>query len=285
MKVVRTFSTSANLGPGFDTLGICFNLFNDYEFRVNDCYKLVGFDNEYNISSNNLIIRSYEEVFNYLHKDIIYIYLKEKERNIPTSRGLGSSASCIVAGIMIANDVLGNPLSKEEMFQIASSIEGHPDNVAPLIYGGFTCSFRDDIFYKINLNVSKIFKFMVCIPPFELSTSLARSVLPKEVSINKAVFNISHCVALVKALEQGDMDLLSVSKKDLLHEPYRYELIKGSDLIRNYATINGAVCMISGAGSTLLLISDKNIKPYDELKGWQFKEVEICDEGAYIYEK
>lgn len=284
MKVVRTFSTSANMGPGFDTLGICFDIYNDYEFEINDKYELIGFDEKYTDPKNNLIIESYEKVFEYLKKELIYIYLKEKEHNIPTSRGLGSSASCIVAGIMIANDILGNPLSKEEVFQLASSIEGHPDNVAPLIFGGFTCSFKEDKFYKINLPVSNNFNFMVCIPPFELSTAKARSVLPKEIAVSTAVFNISHCVALVKALEQGNMQLLSISKKDMLHEPYRYELIKDSDVVRQFALENEAVCMISGAGSTLLLISEKELNPYGLLEGWKFKKVNICDKGAFIYE-
>ena len=283
MKVVRTFSTSANLGPGFDTFGICFDLYNDYSFKKSNEYQLINFDDKYSDPKNNLIIQSYEKVFEVLNKKIEYIELVQLEQNIPTSRGLGSSASCIVSGIMIANDLLGNPLSKEDVFQLASSIEGHPDNVAPLIYGGLTCSFKDDKFYKVQLDVNKIYKFMVCIPPFELSTALARSVLPKEIKMSDAVFNISHAVTMIKALENGDMDLLKKGKQDKLHEPYRYSLIKDSDVLLKYCDQNNCVCMISGAGPTILLISDKKLN--FEYNDWKIYEVKVNSQGAYIYEK
>lgn len=285
MKVVRTFSTSANIGPGFDCLGICFDLFNDYSFEVSDEYLLTGFDNKYLDPSKNLIIKSYEEVFKKLNKDLVYIKLNQIAQNIPTSRGLGSSASCIVSGIMIANEVLNNILSKDEVFQIASELEGHPDNVAPLIYGGFTCSFKDDEYIKVELNVNQAYNFMVCIPPFELSTALARSVLPKEISVKNAVFNMSHLVAMIKALENGDMELLKRGKQDLIHEPYRYKLIKDSYVVIDYANKNNAVCLISGAGSTLLLISKDKINKIDCLNDWRFEEVKVNYKGAYVYEK
>ncbi len=285
MKVVRTFSTSANIGPGFDCLGICFDLYNDYSFEVNDEYLLTGFDEKYLDPKRNLIIQSYEKVFNKLNKELIYIKLDQIVQNIPTSRGLGSSASCIVSGVMMANNVLGNILSKDEIFQIASEIEGHPDNVAPLIYGGFTCSFKDEEYIKVELDINPTFNFMVCIPPFELSTALARSVLPKEISVKDAVFNMSHLVATIKALENGDMGLLKSGKQDLIHEPYRYKLIKDSDVVIDYANNNNAVCLISGAGSTLLLISNNKINKIDQLKDWRFEEVKVNNKGAYIYEK
>lgn len=285
MKAVRTFSTSANVGPGFDTLGICFDLYNEYEFIISDKYQLNGFEKKHSYPNNNLIISSYEKVFKKLNKPLKYITLNQVVQNIPTSRGLGSSASCIVCGIMIANDVLNNILSKEEVFQLASEIEGHPDNVAPLIFGGFTCSFKDDKFYKVSLNINENYKFMVCIPPFELSTSMARSVLPKEISIKDAVFNISHCVTMIKALESGDFELLKQGKKDLIHEPYRYPLIKDSKKVIEFAEKNDAICLISGAGSTLLLISKKEFNYIEGLEQWRFENVNINYSGAYIYEK
>ena len=138
MKVVRTYATSANIGPGFDCLGICFDIYNEYAFEKSSKYELVGFHKNYSKPKYNLIISAYEKVFDIKNKKLEYIKLTEVVKNIPNSRGLGSSASCIVAGILIANEILGNILDKDEIFQIASSIEGHPDNVAPLIFGGFT---------------------------------------------------------------------------------------------------------------------------------------------------
>ena len=285
MKIVRTFATSANVGPGFDTLGICFDLYNEYEYSISDEYIIKEFKEKYCNPKRNLIIKSYEEVFKRLNKELIYITLKQLKQDIPTSRGLGSSASCIVTGILIANDILGNPLSKDEIFQIASDIEGHPDNVAPLIYGGFTCSFKEDEYKKIPLTINSKYKFMVCIPSFELSTAKAREVLPKNVNMSDAVFNVSHAIAMIKALETGDMELLKLGKKDKLHEPFRYPLINESEKIIEYANENNAVCLISGAGSTLLLISDKEIKNLPKLNNWIYKEVNVLNIGAYIYEK
>jgi len=285
MKVVRTFSTSANLGPGFDTFGICFDLYNDYSFEKSNKYELINFEEKYSTPENNLIIKSYEKVFELLNKPIQFIKLEQLIQNIPTSRGLGSSASCIVSGILIANSILECPLSQEEIFQIASEIEGHPDNVAPLIFGGLTCSFKEDKFYKIKLDLNKKYKFKVCIPPFELSTVLARSVLPKEVKMSDAVFNVSHAVAMIKSLENGDMELLKKAKQDKLHEPYRLSLIQGSNLLIDFCNQNNCVCMISGAGSTMLIIYDKEMSNINVLEDWKFIDVNINYEGAYIYEK
>lgn len=283
MKTVRTYATSANLGPGFDCLGVCFDIYNEYDFEENASYELRGFDEAFLNPSNNLIIQSYEKVFELKNKELKYIKLSESIKNIPNSRGLGSSASCIVAGVMIANDILGNILATDEIFQIASLIEGHPDNVAPLIYGGLTCSFKNEEYYTIKYSVSKEFIFTVCIPSFELKTVDARRVLPKEVSMKDAVSNIAHTVGVIKALESGNLELLKASAIDKLHEPYRFPLIKGSNDVIKFGKVNNAVCFISGAGSTMLLISKQNLDfTYQD---WQVKEVKILDKGAYIYEK
>ena len=283
MKIVRTYATSANLGPGFDAFGICLNLYNEYSFEVSDKYEIKEFNERYQNPSNNLIIESYERVFNILNKKIIPIKLTQLVHDIPTSRGLGSSASCIVSGVMIANDILGNILSTDEVFQIASRIEGHPDNVAPLIYGGLTCSFKNEEYHTIKYDVAKEFIFTVCIPSFELKTSDARRVLPKEVLMKDAVSNIAHTVGVLKALESGSLELLKVSAIDKLHEPYRFPLIKGSNDVIKFGKENDAVCFISGAGSTMLLISKKHLN--FSYQDWQIKEVKILDNGAYIYEK
>lgn len=283
MKIIRTFATSANLGPGFDSFGICFNLYNEYSFEVSNEYEIFEFTEKYSNPFNNLIIKSYEEVFNYLNKEIIPIKLKQLVQNIPSSRGLGSSASCIVSGVMIANDILGNVLSTDEVFQIASKIEGHPDNVAPLIYGGLTCSFKNDKYYTVKCNISECFKFTVCIPSFELKTSVARSVLPKSISMSDAVSNISHSVALIKALEYGDMELLKAANVDKLHQDYRFPLINGSDYFIKFAKQSNATCMISGAGPTILLISKESLNiNFDD---WLVLEQSVNYKGAYIYEK
>lgn len=283
MKVVRTFATSANLGPGFDTFGLCYEFYNEYAFEVSLFYILEGFDSKYSDPSKNLIIQSYEEVFKTLNKDIIPLKITQLVQNIPTSRGLGSSASCIVAGVLMANDILENILTKDEIFQIASKIEGHPDNVAPLIFGGFTCSFKNEKYHTIELSIASDFVFTLCIPNFELETAVARSVLPKEVKMADAVSNISHSVALVKAFETNDLELLKIASVDKLHQDYRFPLIKDSNYFINFAKENNAVCMISGAGPTILLISHEKL--HIEKEDWLIKELYLSDQGAFVYEK
>lgn len=283
MKTVRTYATSANLGPGFDCLGVCFDIYNEYDFEEANRYDLGGFDKEFLNPNNNLIIQSYEKVFEIKNQKLKYLKLIEKVKNIPNSKGLGSSASCIVAGVMMANSVLGNILTKDEVFQIASMIEGHPDNVAPLIFGGLTCSFKNDKYYSIKYDVDDSFKFSVCIPSFELKTADARRVLPKEVSMSDAVSNIAHTVGIVKALETGDLKLLLQSAIDKLHEPFRFPLIKDSEVVLEYGKKNDAVALISGAGSTMLFISKNKLN--FSYKDWIIKEVKVLKNGAYIYEK
>ena len=283
MKIVRTYATSANLGPGFDAFGICLNLYNEYAFEVSNKYEINEFNDNYKNPENNLIIKSYEKVFNILNKKVIPIKLTELEHNIPTSRGLGSSASCIVSGVMIANNVLGDILSIDDVFQIASDIEGHPDNVAPLIFGGLTCSFKNDKYYTVKCSPSNDFIYTVCIPSFELKTSVARSVLPENVKMADAVSNISHSVALIKALELGNMELLKQANIDKLHQDYRFPLINDSAYFINYAKNNPATCMISGAGPTILLISKESLNI--SYKDWKIIEQKVNNKGAYIYER
>lgn len=283
MKIVRTYATSANLGPGFDAFGICLNLYNEYAFEVSNKYEINEFNEKYKNPENNLIIKSYEKVFNILNKKVIPIKLTELEHNIPTSRGLGSSASCIVSGVMIANNVLGDILSIDDVFQIASDIEGHPDNVAPLIFGGLTCSFKNDKYYTVKCSPSNDFIYTVCIPSFELKTSVARSVLPENVKMADAVSNISHSVALIKALELGNMELLKQANIDKLHQDYRFPLINDSAYFINYAKNNPATCMISGAGPTILLISKESLNI--SYKDWKIIEQKVNNKGAYIYER
>lgn len=283
MKIVRTYATSANLGPGFDAFGICLNLYNEYAFEVSNKYEINEFNEKYKNPENNLIIKSYEKVFNILNKKVIPIKLTELEHNIPTSRGLGSSASCIVSGVMIANNILGDILSIDDVFQIASDIEGHPDNVAPLIFGGLTCSFKNDKYYTVKCSPSNDFIYTVCIPSFELKTSVARSVLPENVKMADAVSNISHSVALIKALELGNMELLKQANIDKLHQDYRFPLINDSAYFIDYAKNNPATCMISGAGPTILLISKESLNI--SYKDWKIIEQKVNNKGAYIYER
>lgn len=285
MKIVRTFATSANIGPGFDTLGICYDIYNEYSFEISQSFHLDNFKEEFSYPETNLIIDSYKKTFEYLNKKLIYITLKEEIQNIPESRGMGSSASCIVAGVLIANEVLGNVLSQDEIFNIAATLEGHPDNVAPLIFGGFTSSYKNYKFYTNELKVNNDYKFLLLIPPFKLSTKKAREVLPKQVEMHVATSNIANTISTIYALENGDINQLIRANNDLLHEPYRLSLIENADKIKEIAKVNNASAYISGAGPTMLVISKDDIKEKFEFNDWKKVSVNVNYKGAYVYEK
>ena len=255
MFSVKVNATSANLCVGFDVLGLALDIQNVFTFEKANDFEFVGFEKKYCVKENNLVYFSYAKVFEKLNKEIIPVRIGFSG-DIPVSRGLGSSSSLIVGGVFAANYILGNPLSKRECFDICAEIEGHPDNVAPAIFGGLVASYKvDDKFYPNIYEVSEKLKFITVIPPFELSTEEARKVLPKELPYKDIVNNLSRIVNIPRAFQNGDLELINNLFVDKLHEPYRGPLIKGFDEIKKLCNSKGVVCAISGSGSTMLLIS------------------------------
>lgn len=253
MVKVLTPATSANIGPGFDCLGIAYNLYNEFEVELSDKLIIEGCDLKYQNENNLFYIgfNSVKERLNRYEKCKVIIH-----SNIPVSRGLGSSASLIVAGVLSANNLFGNKLFLEELFEIATKIEGHPDNIAPCMFGGFTCAYQNEKPEYIHLNVSNSLRYTLIIPDYELSTSQSRSVLPKNYNRQDVVFNISRNVLLIKAFESGDEKLIKEALQDKIHQPYRKELIKDYDRIEKICLDNKAISMVlSGAGPTMLAIS------------------------------
>ncbi len=297
MYKVRVPQTSANLGSGFDTLGIALSVYN--YFSVEDIESGLGFEGCKKEFSNedNLLYASMMYVFklyNYEHK---YGFKFTFQSNIKDCSGLGSSATCIVAGVMIGASILEESkiyLTKDDIIKIAIDIEGHGDNVVPAILGSLTVVMRDDeeyIYRKIN--VSNKFKFATLTSDLEKkSTKHLRSVLSNEVSLNDAIFNISHAIMTTYAIENGDVELLKRSIKDKLHEDYRKVFIEDFDLIKQKALEFGAISLnISGSGPSLILIYDQDFK-VNEFKSfierqnnnWVFTNCEIDFGGAKIEE-
>lgn len=294
MIKVKVPATSANIGPGFDTLGIAFNLYNEFEFsEENNGINFYGFKEEYS-NEDNIVYKAMMTCFDkydYKPKGLKIGLIKE---DIPISRGLGSSSTCIVAGLLGANEIMGNPLSIEELFKIGVEIEGHPDNIAPAFFGGMVVSAVEDkdVFYN-EINVKEGISFVALIPDFELSTSLARKVLPSNLEFKDAIYNISRVSLMISAFTNGKYELLKYSCKDAIHEKYRSHLIKNYDLVYNKCISLGALsCFLSGAGPTIMAIiksDDKeivnNIKKclsVEELS-WDVKELCIDNLGAMVY--
>ena len=197
--------------------------------------------------------------------------------HIPLSRGLGSSAAAIVAGLKAANALLGNRFSRRELLQLATNIEGHPDNVAPAIFGGFTISVvtrgRVECF---SLMPRMPLKLVVAVPQFPLSTRLARSVLPEQVRMRDAVFNVSRAALLVAALTKGQPRFLCSAFADALHQPYREKLIPGMRDVFRAARRAGALgASLSGAGPCLIAYTLENEEAVGQAMVEAFKEHEI----------
>ena len=263
----RVPATSANIGPGFDCFGLAYSFYNEYKIEKSDKMLIEGCDPAHTTKDNIFNVAFNATTKKLKKKGSYHVYYKP---NIPANRGLGSSASVIVAGCKTANLLYGgkNKLSDDEIFQIASKIECHPDNVAPAIFGGLTASAKldDGYFYHKKYKVSNKLHFTVLIPDFKTSTEMARKLLPKKYKKEEAVAMISHSVLMIEALVSGDFNLLRTVCKDYIHEPYRKKLIKDYDYIKKTIEKNGdAVLLISGSGPTLLVISkDKNF--YKKIK-------------------
>ena len=251
-------ATSANLGPGFDCLGIALNLYNTFYFeKTEDDFVYINMPEKY-CNRNNLIVRSSLETYKYLNIDPIY-YSISNESDVPIARGLGSSATCIAAGILAAVKFSGKDVSTGEMISIASKIEGHPDNTTPALIGGLvSCVNSKEVLYNKYL-VDNSLRFTVVIPPFKLSTNEARGVLPKTLGYEDIVYSMSRAINIPKALEEGNLEMLYYLLRDKLHQPYRFDLIKGSKKYLNFSKKNKLPFCISGSGSTMLFISNESI--------------------------
>lgn len=273
MKVsVKVPATIANLGPGFDCLGLALPLYN--EVTVEETVmpgsgieiNIIEEDEDYDILSipkdeNNIAYKAIELLYNFIGQTPSDIKITIKT-GIPIARGLGSSASVIVGGLAAANELLGKPADEAILLAIASEVEGHPDNVAPAIFGGFCLSSLET---DGSVSYSKIkwpddWKLTVLIPDYELNTMISRSILPENISIKDAAFNIRKCAMLIDSVYRNDAESMKKALKDKLHQPYREPLIKGfkeiSELVENKDDIIG--CTISGAGPTILIISQND---------------------------
>ena len=256
---VRVPATTANIGPGFDSMGCALALYNYITCEVLPAGKLVitGCPEQYQ-NEENLAVQGYRAVLSRLGLLNEGLSLNIRAE-IPVCRGLGSSAALIAGGAAAANLLHGSPLPPAELLEVTNEIEGHPDNLAPAIYGGLTASLVEDGKPRtVKLPLSPTLRWVAAIPDFELSTHLARAVLPKEVAFVDAVYNASHAAVLAGALGSGDRELIAMALRDRLHQPYREKLIPEYNKVKTAAEQCGAIAFcISGAGPTLLALTDE----------------------------
>src|SRR5215207_974143 len=260
---IRVPATSANLGPGFDTLGLALDLWNEtvMTLAIEHTVRINGEGAEkLSLGENNLIIQSAQKLAECVGKRLPPFHLDCVNR-IPLSSGLGSSAAAKLTGLLGANALLGKPLSKDEILNLATEMEGHPDNVAPALLGGLVVSTVEDgrvLAHKVNLEADSAspIHITVVLPDFHLSTQQARLALPDHITMKDVVYNLSRAVMVTEAFRAGDLDLLGKAMTDTLHQPYRLQLIPvGREAMEAAREAGAAAAAISGAGPGIIAFS------------------------------
>ena len=258
---IKVPATSANLGPGFDTLGLALDLWNETVITPADDFSVQAKgEGAGRIAKgrNNLIVRAAQKLAEHVGKPLPAFHA-DCVNQIPLSSGLGSSSAAILTGLLAGNALLDNPLSKEDLLNLAAKMEGHADNVAPALMGGLVVSTIENgkvIARQIPVEM-KIY-ITIVLPDFYLPTRQARAALPKKVSVKNAVNNISRAILVTEAFRNGDLSLLGEVMTDKLHQPYRLKLIPGAQSAMDAAKEAGALAVaLSGAGPSVIAFSSK----------------------------
>lgn len=294
MIKIQIPSTSANLGAGFDALGLALNFYNYIEMEECDIIDISSADDTpIPTDENNLIYTSAKTLYDICGKTLKGLKIIQ-QNNIPMTRGLGSSSACIVGGLVGANTLMGNPLSLDDIVNLSAEIEGHPDNTAPALLGGIvTAVFDGQAVHWVKQEVHTALKFVVIIPDFELSTEKARSALPKEISHKDAVYNLSRASLFSASLLTGKYENLRTAVDDKLHQPYRLPLIPHADEVFKIAyTLDAYAVYISGAGPSIMAIVDEKNSFFTgkmrfaldkrNLSHWRVLELSIDNNGTIL---
>lgn len=290
MIKVRVPATSANIGPGFDALGVALSLYARVGFEETESGLVITGTPERYAGPDNLVYAAYRAAMERMGLEVKGVNINI-ESAIPVSRGLGSSAAMYAAGALGASALHGNALSRAELLEVTNALEGHPDNLAPALYGGFTAAMmHEGKPYVSRCATAARLRFLAFVPEFETSTHEARAALPKLVAHADAVYTLSHALALVNALRDGDAAAIGRAVSDRLHEPFRKKLIPGFDELKHAVTEAGAVAFfISGSGSTCMSIYTDEDFPLRAKKaasalpgGWRTLPLSIDTDGAVV---
>lgn len=292
----RVPATVANLGPGFDCLGLAVGLYTDITLETGSGragMEITGEGYEHlPTGRSNLARRAIARYFDLTGRTLPPYWLQMHNR-IPVSGGLGGSAAAIVGGLVLANRLCDDALSPGQLLELATEIEGHPDNVAPALEGGMVVATTDDgrVVY-VRVPVPKQLRTVVFVPDFAMPTAEARRILPRSVHRQQAIFNIGRTAMLVAAMFSGRLDVLGVATQDQLHQPYRQQMFPAMPRFFSAATNAGALgAYLCGAGSALMALCDGSenevvaaFRRTGEEEGiaGRVGVLEICERGAEI---
>ncbi len=299
---VRVPGTTANCGPGFDAVGIACKIYNELELTLLEEEEIllevegegVG---QIAADKSNIVWQTIAMVLKKTNQTAYRGARLKMKNGVPLSRGLGSSAAAIVAGLAAANAAVDGGLTRSELLDMATAVEGHPDNVAPAIFGGMTVSIVESGKVKtLPIRPALALKLIVAIPSFDLPTKLAREVLPAQVPRGDAIFNLAHAALLVGAMTSGDVVMLRAALQDRLHQPYRIKLIPGMEDVLKAAQENGAIgAVLSGAGPCLIAFTPAGQEQIEKQIGESmvrsfaahkvdavYKSLEIDEDGVQV---
>lgn len=264
-------ATSANLGPGFDSLGMALAVYDEYEVETTNSGLEINIQGEGALSAakdeSNLIFRSLKLVFDAVGEALPGIRLSCKN-SIPHGRGMGSSGAAVAGGVMLAAGLLSNKnFTEQQLLEFATKMEGHPDNVAPALFGGLTIAWVDESGpHHKKLTVHRGISPLVLVAPNEMSTKLARSLQPESVPHTDAVFNVSRSALLVAALTQSP-ELMMAATEDRLHQNYRASAMPETSKLISDLREKGHPAVVSGAGPSVLVLEGD---PQDRLLAMDF---------------
>ncbi|WP_079710931.1 homoserine kinase [Paraliobacillus ryukyuensis] len=287
--VIHVPATTANLGAGFDSIGVALNLYLTLEVAPSDEWEFIALTEEVKAlptDKQNLIYKIGRKVAKKFGYQSLPPSTVRLTSHIPLARGLGSSATAIIAGIELADVLLELNLSKSEKLEIATAIEGHPDNVAPSLLGGCVIGHYDQQLDWIQIPINDLI-FLAIIPPYELKTTQARAVLPKSFSYQESVQASAVANVSTAAICQGDWDLLGkMMKKDHFHQSYRKKLIPHYDEVTQLVEKDVYGTFLSGAGPTMITLTTKAVvdRQLDNWKktypNFQWLALEVDNQGV-----
>lgn len=299
--VLRVPATSANVGPGFDSLGMALSIYTEVSFELSGSaehndpesmeLEFEGCEEKY-ADRKNLIYTSFVKGIDHLGGSFPKKMKIGIKSEVPVCRGLGSSAACIVAGVKAAYEASCEQYCDREVLEICNLIEGHPDNVTPALMGGFTASMqKDGRVFMSSIPVSRELRFIACVPQFSLSTEYSRSVLPSSVDFRDAIYNVSHVSLMISAFVNSEFELLKTAVSDRLHQRYRSGIIdEYEEVMEICEKMSSTANFLSGAGPTVMIIDQdqsNTLEMYQERlsklkRGWKAYELRIDFEGTKV---